>query len=363
MANLNHWSDAERLAAHWMRQWGYGDARTTNRGADGGVDVRSSWAIAQVKFQGSQTGRPHLQRLFGAREHQTQLHMFFFSRSGYSRDAIAYANGVGMVLFTFRADGAVEPANAIASQFLDNVARTQREAEEAWVAQRRAARRAATRGVPTGRVDALRESAPRWLLWAAVLALIGALYVFFDGPRFAAGVLVLAAVGLCAASVWLARRGPSAGPASAAGYDPCQSDQPSTESRVDPVGDVSPRVAIAMGDQLMEAGDAAGAEAAYRLASDSPDTRISAKALLRIGGLRMAAGHYDEAHSWYGAAADLNHPDVTPRALLAIADLHERLGERSDAIDVLTSVSELDHPRHSPEALRRLAALRPPPEF
>ena len=64
---ITSWQEAERNAARWMRHWGFGDARLTSSGADGGVDVRARAAVAQVKFEASQVGRPALQRLYGAR--------------------------------------------------------------------------------------------------------------------------------------------------------------------------------------------------------------------------------------------------------------------------------------------------------
>src|SRR3989442_1292438 len=41
--------DAEQVAAEWMRHLGFGDARCTGAGTDGGVDVRSREAIARER--------------------------------------------------------------------------------------------------------------------------------------------------------------------------------------------------------------------------------------------------------------------------------------------------------------------------
>lgn len=103
--------DAENLAARYMRWLGLPDAYVSPRGADGGIDVHSSRAIAQVKFRSNVTGRPDLQRLFGARGHANHLDLFFFTYVGYTRQALQYANQVGMLLFEYDVTGTVDPVN------------------------------------------------------------------------------------------------------------------------------------------------------------------------------------------------------------------------------------------------------------
>ncbi|MFC8921731.1 restriction endonuclease [Cellulosimicrobium sp. NPDC057127] len=106
--------DAEYLAAMHMRWLGLTDARVTPRGADAGVDVRSSRAIAQVKFRTNVTGRPDLQRLFGARGHADHLDLLFFVYVGYSAQALQYASEVGMLLFEYDVTGSVTAVNDLA---------------------------------------------------------------------------------------------------------------------------------------------------------------------------------------------------------------------------------------------------------
>lgn len=105
--------EAELNAAEVMRSWGYEDAVATTGGADGGIDVRSSRALAQVKWKGGVTGRPDVQNLYGARGNGTQR-LFFFSASGYSDQAVAYADDVGIGLFTYDPSGVVEAVNSVA---------------------------------------------------------------------------------------------------------------------------------------------------------------------------------------------------------------------------------------------------------
>jgi hypothetical protein len=115
---INSWPLAEQNAANWMRYLGFPDARITTGGSDGGVDVTASGAIAQVKFEASQVGRPALQRLVGARglRHETQL--LFFSGAGYSQQARTYADEVEMALFVYNLDGRVTARSSMARQLL-----------------------------------------------------------------------------------------------------------------------------------------------------------------------------------------------------------------------------------------------------
>lgn len=105
--------EAELNAAEVMRAWGYGDAVATTGGADGGIDVRSSGALAQVKWKGGVTGRPDVQRLYGARGNGGEQ-LFFFSASGYSEQAVAYADEVGVGLWTYEPTGGVRAVSRTA---------------------------------------------------------------------------------------------------------------------------------------------------------------------------------------------------------------------------------------------------------
>jgi hypothetical protein len=111
---INTPRQAEFNAVAKMRTLGYLDAQVCAPGADGGIDVSSERALAQVKHRGAQTGRPDIQRLYGARGDQTHLDLLFFSASGYSRHAVEYADEAGIMLFTYDLSGELEPVNAAA---------------------------------------------------------------------------------------------------------------------------------------------------------------------------------------------------------------------------------------------------------
>ncbi|WP_426376033.1 restriction endonuclease [Rhodococcoides fascians] len=91
-----------------MRSWGFVDEVATTGRADGGIDVRSSRALAQVKWKGGAAGSPDMNRLFGARGNDTSKQLFFFVASDYSKAAVKDADQVGIALFTYDPVGKVE---------------------------------------------------------------------------------------------------------------------------------------------------------------------------------------------------------------------------------------------------------------
>jgi len=110
--------DAEENAAEKMRAMGFTDAQVTGPGADGGIDVWSRKAVAQVKWRSAQTGRPELQQLYGARGGNHDQRLLFFTASGYSQAAIEYAKSVKMALFIYDPLGELTPCNKRARKLL-----------------------------------------------------------------------------------------------------------------------------------------------------------------------------------------------------------------------------------------------------
>lgn len=109
--------EAEYVAATIMRDHlGFKDATVTTASGDGGVDVVAKQAVAQVKHWGSQVGRPAIQQLYGARGADHSRKMVFFCSGGYSRQALAYADEVGVALFTFDAAGGYGAMNESAKE-------------------------------------------------------------------------------------------------------------------------------------------------------------------------------------------------------------------------------------------------------
>ena len=103
---IHTWSDAEVFAVSILRTWGYSDATLTKSGADGGLDTTGAHVAGQVKHRSAPTGRPDVQRLFGARGTGTN-DLVFFSRSGFSPPAIDYAETHDVALFSYDQSGRV----------------------------------------------------------------------------------------------------------------------------------------------------------------------------------------------------------------------------------------------------------------
>jgi len=110
------WVVAEEIAAKFLRQVGYRDARTTAPGSDRGLDVLGTGVAAQVKYMSRPCGRPLLQQLVGAAGGR---HAIFFSHAGYSQQAIEYADFVGMALFEIILPATVRPINGAARTMTD----------------------------------------------------------------------------------------------------------------------------------------------------------------------------------------------------------------------------------------------------
>jgi hypothetical protein len=110
-------SHAEAYAAEFMRALGFADASVTPPGPDGGVDVRATGAIGQVKMEGVATGRPVVQALYGIAsiEHAQGL---IFSLAGYTREALQWAELASVACFEFGFDGSIEARSRAAEVLL-----------------------------------------------------------------------------------------------------------------------------------------------------------------------------------------------------------------------------------------------------
>lgn len=109
--------DAELTAADWMRHWGFSDAAATPVGADEGIDVNSSDAVAQVKALMVPVGRPDLQNLAGVAAVEGKKALFF-ALCGYTSQAISWAEKAEIALFRFDLQGRPEAVNALAASYL-----------------------------------------------------------------------------------------------------------------------------------------------------------------------------------------------------------------------------------------------------
>jgi hypothetical protein len=67
-----------------------------------------------VKFEATQVGRPAVQRLVGARGRERSKQLLFFSGTGFSANAIDYANEMDVALFHYSLTGEMQPLNQTA---------------------------------------------------------------------------------------------------------------------------------------------------------------------------------------------------------------------------------------------------------
>ena len=111
--------DAEVAAAEFMRWLGFYDAYEMPIGPDGGIDIQSTNAVGQVKDYGVPVGRPALQQHLGVATSEGGKLPIFFARSGYTAQAVEYANSVTMVLFEFNLSGEWASSNKHAESLLE----------------------------------------------------------------------------------------------------------------------------------------------------------------------------------------------------------------------------------------------------
>lgn len=106
---------AELLIQDWMVHWGFHDAKATPIGPDGGFDVISSNAAAQVKFRNQSSTLDQINSFHGACN-SNYRHEIFVSKSGFTRPALETGTAYGMALFSLADDGTPIPLNSSAKE-------------------------------------------------------------------------------------------------------------------------------------------------------------------------------------------------------------------------------------------------------
>ena len=101
-----------------MRWFGYYDAVATQATRDGGLDVTSEHAVAQVKMEGTRIAPGPIQALVGIAS-VVRKKALFFSLTGYSLAARSFAELADVALFEFAIDGDVIPVNQLARTYFD----------------------------------------------------------------------------------------------------------------------------------------------------------------------------------------------------------------------------------------------------
>lgn len=110
---------AEKLAARKMQWLGFGDAKVTGAGADGGLDVVAHDGVAQVKAWSNPVGVRDVRELKGVAASSVDAKVaVFFSTSGYTKQAIDFAQNANVALFVMTDSGSLTPKSGSAEKLL-----------------------------------------------------------------------------------------------------------------------------------------------------------------------------------------------------------------------------------------------------
>ncbi len=109
---VESWQRAEEAARDVLASLGI-EAELTQPGADGGLDLVGEDLAGQVKWKADPVRRPAVQGLKGAALGRCAV---FFSRTGYTDEAVGWANEAGVALFILREDWSVLCINPAAEE-------------------------------------------------------------------------------------------------------------------------------------------------------------------------------------------------------------------------------------------------------
>jgi hypothetical protein len=93
----------EKYMAEWMRWLGWDDAKAMPVGPDEGIDVKATGALGQAKHWDTEVGIEEVQRHNGVCEGIQKYGRVFLSKSGYTPQAIKWANDRDLPLFEMKA--------------------------------------------------------------------------------------------------------------------------------------------------------------------------------------------------------------------------------------------------------------------
>ena len=93
----------EKYMAEWMRWLGWEDAKAKPVGPDEGIDVKATGALGQAKHWDTEVGIEEVQRHNGVCEGIQKYGRVFLSKSGYTPQAIKWANDRDLPLFEMKA--------------------------------------------------------------------------------------------------------------------------------------------------------------------------------------------------------------------------------------------------------------------
>jgi hypothetical protein len=112
-------SEAEAYVAEVLIAMNGTDVTLTPAGPDGGVDVRSVEAVAQVKMEAKPIGRPTIQQTYGIAVAEGRRPLVF-SISGFTSEAVEWAELAHVACWAFARDGSLEPITEAARHLHDH---------------------------------------------------------------------------------------------------------------------------------------------------------------------------------------------------------------------------------------------------
>jgi tetratricopeptide (TPR) repeat protein len=318
--------DAEVAARDWMRHLGFSDSRLPNSGADGGVDVRSSDAVAQVKKELSPTGRPKLQGLYGIATYEGRLALFF-TMAGYTNQAVEWGTEAGMALFRLDYNGDIVPENIPARRLMEDSALPASgfDAFLSVVHSPPLERDAVADDLRSAYTRVMNHGNPEHASKAAVDL---ARFLLLLGDTEGAGRSIAWALEkgtenykpVAQAKLGLALESQGDITAAREAYEQAiRSAHP----------DATPEAARHLGNMLESRGDITGAREAYNKAGAYGHGEWALDALLRLGSLEGDQGNLAEARAAYEQVIRSGDPDIAQGAVL---DLGKLLAKHGDLI-------------------------------
>jgi hypothetical protein len=112
-ANPVDWRAAEVKVAGWLVERGERGVAVTPSSHDLGIDVNTDGLVVQVNHWKGNVGAPHVRQIVGAAMPSGKQPVLF-TRSGFTRDALEFAEQAGVGLFTYDELGGLSPVSSVA---------------------------------------------------------------------------------------------------------------------------------------------------------------------------------------------------------------------------------------------------------
>lgn len=93
-------AEAEKFTAMYLKFFGFSKVSTTRITKDGGIDVMSETLAVQVKHQANPVGVKVVREIYGVAK-STGRHAAVFTRNGYTKDAVEFAQSNDIALFAY----------------------------------------------------------------------------------------------------------------------------------------------------------------------------------------------------------------------------------------------------------------------